>query len=604
MASLSSLLPKPRQSLSSAPQSAPQLEKQIQKIVTKSSQSKIPPYGQRKNFKPRAPEDFGNGGAFPEIHMAQYPLDMGRKDKRAVDRKGGALTLEVDSEGQVKYDAIARQGHSEDRIVHTSFKDMVPLKDRKDVDVDKLVMDRPSEEEVQSVAEKTKAALEKIVNSKIQSLKPKNIGPANGNGTNKDPTYIRYTPANTGSGFNSGAKQRIIRMVDAPVDPMEPPSHLHKKVPRGPPSPPAPVMHSPPRKLTAKEQAEWVIPPCVSNWKNTKGYTIPLDKRLAADGRGLQELTINNNFAKFSEALYAADRHAREEVRQRNLMQQKLAQKQKEAEEDKLRQLAQKAREERAGFKPSTSSKAADDAPATSNRPTASSLMVDYDSSDESASEKSESEDEESIKNSSEDESDEEGARARDKLRRERQKQREREMRMSKMGTEARARHLAREQGRDISEKIALGLAKPSLSKDSMFDARLFNQSEGIGSGFKDDDAYNTYDKPLFNQSSSSIYRFRGENTESEVLGSTNVEDLERSIQQDKFGMRKGFQGAEGGASSSAGPVEFEKEMLTTTSSSKAADKDVFGLDTFLNKAKQGKRGRDSDNDDNDRRKR
>lgn len=44
------------------------------------------------------------------------------------------------------------------------------------------------------------------------------------------------------------------------------------------------------------------------------------------------------------------------------------------------------------------------------------------------------------------------------------------------------------ESGRDISEKIALGLAKPSLSKESMYDARLFNQSEGIGSGFKDDD--------------------------------------------------------------------------------------------------------------------
>ena len=44
------------------------------------------------------------------------------------------------------------------------------------------------------------------------------------------------------------------------------------------------------------------------------------------------------------------------------------------------------------------------------------------------------------------------------------------------------------DQGRDISEKIALGLAKPSMSKDSMFDARLFNQSQGISSGFKDDE--------------------------------------------------------------------------------------------------------------------
>jgi SNW domain-containing protein 1 len=429
--------------LASAPSSAPQLEKQINQIVSKSSQSRIPPYGQRKNFRPRVPEDFGNGGAYPEIHIAQYPLDMGRKDKSAADRKGGALTLEVDQDGNVKYDAIARQGHSDDRIIHSSYRDMVPMHERKDIDVDKLVMDRPGEEEVQSVAEKTRLALEKIVNTKIKASQPKNVGPPNGNGTNKDPTYIRYTPAQgqVGEGFNSGAKQRIIRMVDAPIDPMEPPSHLHKKVPRGPPSPPAPVMHSPPRKLTAKEQAEWVIPPCVSNWKNTKGYTIPLDKRLAADGRGLQELTINDNFAKFSEALYAADRHARDEVRQRNLMQQKLAQKQKEAEEDKLRQLAQKAREERAGFKPSVT----ETAPAKANRPSASSLMPDYDSSDESGSDKSDSEQESPVRrHGAAEDSDEEKARERDQLRRDRQKQRQREMRMSKMGAEAKAKHLAR----------------------------------------------------------------------------------------------------------------------------------------------------------------
>ena len=71
---------------------------------------------------------------------------------------------------------------------------------------------------------------------------------------------------------------------------MEPPKFRHKKVPRGAGSPPVPVMHSPPRAITAQEQADWKIPPCISNWKNPKGYTIPLDKRLAADGRGLQEV--------------------------------------------------------------------------------------------------------------------------------------------------------------------------------------------------------------------------------------------------------------------------------------------------------------------------
>lgn len=39
-----------------------------------------------------------------------------------------------------------------------------------------------------------------------------------------------------------------------------------------------------------------------------QGYTIPLDKRLAADGRGLQQVHINENFATLAESLYIADR--------------------------------------------------------------------------------------------------------------------------------------------------------------------------------------------------------------------------------------------------------------------------------------------------------
>lgn len=33
-----------------------------------------PPYGQRKGWVPRTEPDFGDGGAFPEIIVAQYPL--------------------------------------------------------------------------------------------------------------------------------------------------------------------------------------------------------------------------------------------------------------------------------------------------------------------------------------------------------------------------------------------------------------------------------------------------------------------------------------------------------------------------------------------------
>ena len=107
--------------------------------------------------------------------------------------------------------------------------------------------------------------------------------------------------------------------------------------------PPAPVLHSPPRKVTAADQAAWTIPPALSNWKNTRGFTVPLDKRLAADGRGLQETAINDNFAKVAQALYIAESAARDEVAQRAAIQKKLAINEKEQHEESLRQLAQQA---------------------------------------------------------------------------------------------------------------------------------------------------------------------------------------------------------------------------------------------------------------------
>ena len=51
----------------------------------------------------------------------------------------------------------------------------------------------------------------------------------------------------------------------------------------------------------------------------------------------------------------------------------------------------------------------------------------------------------------------------------------EHEMRMSNMGTEQRAKMLACQQNHDILEKIALGLTKLMLSKESMLNLRLFN---------------------------------------------------------------------------------------------------------------------------------
>ena len=65
----------------------------------------------RKGFIPRVAADFGDGGAFPEIHVAQYPMDMGRPDPRGSGsgKKSNAIAVQLDAEGKVKYDLIARQ---------------------------------------------------------------------------------------------------------------------------------------------------------------------------------------------------------------------------------------------------------------------------------------------------------------------------------------------------------------------------------------------------------------------------------------------------------------------------------------------------------------
>ncbi|KAG6227349.1 mRNA splicing protein [Claviceps purpurea] len=515
-----------------------------------------PPYGQRAGWRPRSQEDFGDGGAFPEIPIAQYPLDMGKKGATT----SNALTVQVDGEGKVKYDAIARQGHSQDRIIHTSFKDLIPLRQR--ADAGEIDLSRPDKETVAAATEKTKNALAVLVSGAVAAQRPKNINV----GQRNDPTFVRYTPASQ-MGDNSKKQDRIMKIVERQRDPLEPPKFKHKKIPRGPPSPPPPVMHSPPRKLTAEDQEMWKIPPPVSNWKNPKGFTVPLDKRLAADGRGLQDITINDKHAQFAEAVKMAERHAREEVQQRALMQQRLAEKEKAQKDENLRSLAQKAREERAaaagrgrGRRRSLDSRDSRD---SRSRSYSRSRSRSY-SDSRSAASRSDDEDAE--------------IREREKARREKLRDEERKLRQNRMGAERRMQVLAREQGRDISEKIALGLAKPTQSKETMYDSRLFNQSSGFDSGFNED---NHYDKPLFaaQDAISSIYRPRANVEEDDPeAGDKEMAKIQKTS---RFGEALGKGTFKGAADAEAreGPVQFQKEAAPAV--------DPFSVDQFLSEVDQ-----------------
>lgn len=514
-----------------------------------------PPYGQRASWRPRNAEDFGDGGAFPEVPVAQYPLDMGRKSGSA--NSSNALAIQVNNEGKVKYDAIARRGHDEKRIIHASFKDLIPLRQR--ADVGEISLEKPSEEEVQASKERTQLALQGLVNGALAAQKPKNI-----KGTSRpEPTFVRYTPADQ-MGDKGRGKDRIFKIQQRQQDPMEPPKHKIKKVPRGPGSPPPPVMHSPPRKLTAEDQEAWRIPPPVSNWKNPKGYTVPLDKRLAADGRGLQDVTINDKFAQLSEALTSADRHAREEVQQRQRMQQRLAEKEKEAKEENLRMLAQKAREDRAAA-------ASTRRISSSRRSRSRSGSVDSRSSYSSYSSRSRSRSR----------SEERDRREREQQRADRRREAQRELRQKNMGHERRLQMMAREQNRDVSEKVALGLAKPTQNKEAMYDSRLFNQSSGFAAGFNEDQPY---DKPLFadREALNSIYR-PGVGGDDDEDGGETMEKIQGTKRFESLGKapKEGFKGTDT-VEQRSGPVMFERDR----------GDDPFGVEEMIKQAEKGaKRG-------------
>ena len=533
-------------------------------ISSNRAQRVIPPYGQRQKYVPVALEDFGDGGAFPEIQLVQFPLNMGKPGVKS----SAVVTVDVDKNGEIKYDAIVKQGANRDKIVHTSMESLKEGSGNEDV------KEMPTEDEETETAERTQKALEALLDGKIAKAKPNNATQISvQNNQQKEPEYIRYSANANAPGYDPALKNRVIRMVEEQVDPMEPPKHKHKKIPRGPGSPPVPVLHSPPRKLTVADQQAWKIPPCISNWKNARGYTIPLDKRLAADGRGLQELTINNKFATLSESLYIAERKASEDLRVRNQIRKKMAMREMEDKEAELRELANRARAERSGmmgtggaatdekdyYRSNNATDAAGERLRDSHRD-----VEDLESSDEEDGDveksrrRGERYDEEG--GAYENEAERTARLEREKLRIERRKERERELRMDNMKG-ARKGKLDRDRERDVSEKIALGMHRGSakLSGEAMYDSRLFNQSEGMDSGFGAEDDYNTYTKPLFDKGSQSSSIYRPKRDAGDAFG--DAEDaVDRVMNTSRFKADKGFKGAEENAGVVRdGPVQFMK---------------------------------------------
>ena len=267
---------------------------------------------------------------------------------------------------------------------------------------------------------------------------------------------FRAQPAQSGL-FRLGDSARMALVKERQVDPLNLPQHRVKRVPRGPGSPPPPKLSSPHKRLSREEQQAWNVPPCVSNWKNSKGFIIPLEMRLTADGRGQREFKISSNFIKLNAALNAAEAQARTELDQRNKQV-------REAALDGARRAGKEYQERVSSILREKESLLAPTPAQRSGRG----------------------------RGESEEGSDsEEGAEERDMLRFAIKKKLERELRQERMGREKRL--LIKEAERDIHERLALGKDVPVPVDE------LATVGEGgVSSGFKDEDVYDLYDKPLF----------------------------------------------------------------------------------------------------------
>lgn len=324
-------------------------------------------------------------------------------------------------------------------------------------------------------------------------------------------------------------------MVTTQEDPLEPPKFKHKRAPRGPPSPPETIMRSPSRKITAKDQEDWNIPACVSNYKNAKGYTVPLHMRMLADGRSLQDTTVNHKFPKFSEAILLAEIQARKEVEERNKIKQSHHMLMEIRKEKEIQKDATLARAERNKLVASNISQLKSERRAMAGPEGISGRKRDK-----------------------EDMEREEAKRERDELRRQARRDIVRQRRLEVAGKQEKAN--PRDDERDISEKIALGQAQPT-SRDMMYDQRLFNQQTGLESGFGDDEEYNLYDKPLFaDRTAASIYKSTKE------VQDDDVEDYTKGgvAKVLKSKPNRGFEGTDYTKGARSQPVEFEQKNDST----------------------------------------
>ena len=366
----------------------------------------------------------------------------------------------------------------------------------------KEFLKKPTEEETLQNIFNTKKALEKLSNHRIktyQSFKTNSLSNESNKNNQLCYKYINYKLDSNKS------KSHLIKLVALPVDPLSNLKYRHHKIPLSYNDEKnfVPVLQEPAQKLSYEEQKKWKIPPCVNMSNNPKGLVIPLDIRLANDGRNLRQYQANQNFSKFADILALTEKNVRKEIDDRNKIAQSIQIAAAMKKEQELREAAKQARLERKSLNNNTNNNT-------------SSLMFSLDNEELNSKKNKNNLNETKDKiskndsylknkrnrNESEEEDEEEKERKeRNELRAIRKKEIEYERRIE-------IQKKYEKEGRDINDKVLLG-QNNMVNNNNVIDSRLYDQQGGIENVFDYEEDCEVYDKPLFNDKSklSNIYK-------------------------------------------------------------------------------------------------
>lgn len=220
----------------------------------------------------------------------------------------------------------------------------------------------PSEREVKATAARTRRALE-VAGAALQG--PESRGTAAGaaraaaavNWT--QPRYYRWPVLEAGA-QGLDFTERVIRVTDVAVDPLAVAKVRRRDVRMAPGGREEARREmvalreregSPPPERTPREVLQaWRLPGAVSNWKNPKGFVVPLELRSAVErARGVgEEPAVNaDGFMALAEALADAEDTAREDVGRRAAIRRERLARAWEEKELALRDQARLVRAER-----------------------------------------------------------------------------------------------------------------------------------------------------------------------------------------------------------------------------------------------------------------